>query len=626
MSAHPPRPRLVVRVGITGHRWDKLDHADEARLKLRVGEVLSAVRSIASRIGNAAGSGYRDPDPARASEPVIPELRLVTALAEGADRILVDAAPSEWRLQAIVPFPVDTYARDFTEPRSFERLSEYLARAREEAGVLVLDGDREAPNAFEPVGTAICLNSDLLIAIWNGLPGKSGGTAEVVELAARIGLPIVRIAPDGVAAPWLHRPGPEAEARAEGLEKLDAALQRLFLPPAPPADADEEERQQWHRLDLREAFFKERPRAWQRGQGYAFVLRLLSFSWKHRRLWWQQIRRAGLPLPHKAPAHYGEAIRRRWTGKWKRELGIPGECVDGILNSALPEHYGWASYLANYYAGRYRNSFFLGYLLSVVAVVFGAAGEFLTWNTAVGEFLTLGLIVYVVWMARHHRLHERWLAYRSVTEGFRSLTYTLPFARASTLDASGGWGDESWVDWLHRAVVREVGLPSAVLSAGHLAEARKLLLEDILPEQIEYHTRNAYIQSTVHQRLHRWTTYFFFLAVGIAALRVYEELGHFGDTPAAFRLEVVIAVVGVLGITIPAAAAAAHGFLSQGEFELSADRSRRTRRALERLQRRGGEVPLSSAALGELAAETAQAMQTELGAWFATYSGKRVNY
>ncbi len=626
MSAHPPRPRLVVRVGITGHRWNKLAHEDEERLRLRVREVLSAVQDIAARIGNAPSSGYRSPDPAGAEEPVVPELRLVSALAEGADRILVDAAPPGCRLQAILPFSVETYARDFTEPHSLERLTWYLERARGEAGVLILDGNREASNSFEPVGTAICLNSDLLIAIWDGLPGKRGGTAGVVDLATRIGLPIVRIAPDGEDSPWLHRPGPAPEAKAERLEKLEPALRRLFLPPVPPEDADDAERHQWQRLDLREAFFGESPRNWQRGQGYSFVLRLLSFSWKHRALWWQEVRRAGLPLPRRAPPHYGEAVRMRWTRKWKRELGLPGECVDGMLNSALPEHYGWASYLAGYYAGRYRNSFLLGYLLSVIAVAFAAAGEFLTWDTAGAELLTLALILYVVWMARHNRFHERWLAYRSLTEGFRSLTYTLPFARASTLDASGGWGDESWVDWLHRAIIREVGLPSAVLNSAHLGEARKLLLEDILPEQIDYHARNAYTLSAVYQRLHRWTRYFFFLAIGIAAIHVYEALSDLSATPGGLTLELAIAGLGVLGITIPAAAAAAHGFLSQGEFETSADRSRRTRRALERLRVRGTQLPLTSAALGELAAETAQAMLSELGAWFAAYSGKGVNY
>lgn len=622
---HPPRPRLVVRVGITGHRWNKLSHDAEAPLRQRIAEALLAVQEIMGRIGNAPSSGYRNPDSAATAEPIVPEVRLVSALAEGSDRIFVEAAPPGCSLQVILPFPVETYARDFTEPHSRERLDRYLARAREEAGVLILDGDRSAPDAFEPVGTAICLNSDLLITIWDGLPGKRGGTAGVVDLAGRIGLPIVRIAPDGTAAPWLHRAGPEADAQADGLGKLEAALARLFLPPVAPPDADDEERHEWRRLDLREAYFRETPRGWLRGHGYAFVLRLLSFGWQQRAEWWRQVRRSGLPLPKRAPAHYGEAVRTRWTRKWKRQLDVPGEVVDGLLNSRLPEHYGWASYLANYYAGRYRTSFLLGYMLSVLAVGFAAAGEFTEWNAAPWELVTLLVILYLVWTARRRRLHERWLACRSLTEGFRSLTYTLPFARASTLDASGGFGDESWGDWLHRAVVREVGIPSAVLNTAHLREARKLLLEDVLPEQVDYHGRNAYTLFAVSKRLHRWTTYFFFLAIAIAAIHVIETLSHVGVGPAALTFEVVVAALGVLGITIPAAAAAAHGFLSQGEFEESADRSRRTRRALERLRERGARLPLTSDALGELAAETAQAMQGELGAWFAAYKGKGVH-
>ncbi|HTL05365.1 MAG TPA: hypothetical protein VL241_06420, partial [Gemmatimonadales bacterium] len=174
MSAHPPRPRLVVRVGITGHRWNKLDRKAREPLEGQVRRVLLAVQEIATRLGNLPESGYRDPGPG--AEPVIPELRLISPLAEGSDRIFVDGAPPGCTLQAILPFPPDIYAKDFTEERSRERLDQYLARARGEAGVLVLDGDRNASNAFEPVGTAVCLNSDLLVTIWDGEPGKRGGT------------------------------------------------------------------------------------------------------------------------------------------------------------------------------------------------------------------------------------------------------------------------------------------------------------------------------------------------------------------------------------------------------------------------------------------------------------------
>ena len=46
-----------------------------------------------------------------------PLIRVVSGLAEGADRIAVTAAPADWRLEAILPMPRAEYARDFSVPR-----------------------------------------------------------------------------------------------------------------------------------------------------------------------------------------------------------------------------------------------------------------------------------------------------------------------------------------------------------------------------------------------------------------------------------------------------------------------------------------------------------------------------
>ncbi|HTL06296.1 MAG TPA: hypothetical protein VL241_11150, partial [Gemmatimonadales bacterium] len=170
------------------------------------------------------------------------------------------------------------------------------------------------------------------------------------------------------------------------------------------------------------------------------------------------------------------------------------------------------------------------------------------------------------------------------------------------------------------------GLPSASLTPAHLAEARKLLVDDILPDQIDYHTRNAATQAAVDRRLHRWTRWFFLIAILIAAFHTYDAVKDMANDEGGLFLKRLVLGLAVLGVTIPAAAAAMHGFLSQGEFEATADRSRRTRRSLERLRAEGMKAPLTSAALGELAADTAAAMQSELGAWFAAYAGKGVNY
>jgi hypothetical protein len=641
MSAHPPRPRLVLRVGITGHRWDKLDRAAEPLLLKQITAVLREVRDLAAKIGNDDGSGYRSPeaDPSRA-EPATVELRLITALAEGADRLLVEAAPTGWQLQAILPFPPDVYQEDFTEPNSRQTLDDLLARAHREAGVVILDGDRQAEVAFGPVGAAVCLNSDVLIAIWNGLAGKPGGTGEVVNLGIRLGVPVVHIMPDGTQSPWLHRPDLKDRGTKDGLQDLDHRLRRLYMPPVPPDDADADERKRFRRLDLRERYFAETRRPWQRGQFYAFVIRLLGFRWKRRAEWWKDARRAGLPCLRPSPAHYGEAIRERWTRKWQRDLGLSGPWIDRIFDSRLPDHYGWASYLANYYAGRYRNAFFAGYMLAWLAVGLAAAGMAaelvllelpdaalpdLVPLLAILEAAVLLVIFTVVGNARRRKFHERWLAYRSLTEGFRSLTYTLPLARTSTLSARGARSVESWTDWMHRAVVREVGVLPLVMTPAHLEETRRLLLDDVLQEQMRYHEKNAGTLSKVDHLLHTLATMLFLVAMGLSLshlLQAVQKSVSHDDIRRALRA----VALSVVGITIPAFASSLHGLLSQGEFESTAERSRRTRRELEAIADRVKSVPATSDALGELATETAQAMDAELGAWFVAYQAKRVTY
>ncbi len=620
----------MVRVGVTGHRWNKLRHEDADAIRQQCRAALGAISDIAAAIATEPHSGYRDPTEMPA------ELRLVSALAEGADRLLVEAGPTHATLQAILPFAADVYQRDFTEPDSRRALDRYLERARREAGVVVLDGKRDATNAFEPSGTAVCLNSDVLIAIWDGQAGQPGGTGDVVDLAGRVGIPVLRIAPSGAEPPWLEQPELADRGKGSGLGALAERLRRLYLPPAPPADADREELHEWHRLDLRERYFAEHHRGWQRGRFYNFLLRLLAFSWRDRAAWWRTLRQGEGPRPRRAPPHYGDAVRKRWTRKWKQELGLSGECVDWMLESSLPDHYGWTSYLASYYAGRYRNTYLWAYLLSWIAVGFGAAGGLATTSlllwvpyssvvTAAVETGILVAIFYLIARARHGKFHERWLAYRSLTEGLRSLTYTLPLARASTLDARKARESEHWGDWLHRAVVRELGQPPAVMSATHLAEARTLLVEEVLREQIAYHTQNAATLARVDRLLHRATEVLFFVAVAIGLNHLYEAM-QLLRSKAGLQLEILTIALGVVAISIPAAAAAIHGFLSQGEFEPSADRSRKTRRELMRLEKRALDAPLTSAALGEVASETAQAMHSELGAWFAAYNTKGLKY
>jgi hypothetical protein len=281
---------------------------------------------------------------------------------------------------------------------------------------------------------------------------------------------------------------------------------------------------------------------------------------------WREIRRGGLPLPRRAPEHYGEAIRTRWTRKWKRELGIAGECVDPLLDSRLADHYGWASHLASYYAGRYRNAFSLGYLFSSIAVYWARAvatsalrsGSHRPWSRRVSRSPCC---------RRSRGQRARRGRFQSagrlspLTEGFRSLSYAAVRPRFDT-DASGGSGREHWGDWLPGRG-REVGILSAAMISPPAGSAQPLL-DDVLREQIAYHGWNATtlsrsIASTAGAQA-------VLLAIFIALWHLVDGIEHLMSREG-LQLEKLTLALGVLAITIPAATAAAQGFLSQGEFE-----------------------------------------------------------
>src|SRR6266545_5598447 len=113
--SHPPRPRLTVRVGVTGHRWNKLRRSDAPAIEARIGEVLRWIEDLVAVVHRDPGAGYRSPV-AGGPEPSPPELRMISGLAEGGDRLAADAAHRRsWSLQALLPFPREQYQRDFVK-------------------------------------------------------------------------------------------------------------------------------------------------------------------------------------------------------------------------------------------------------------------------------------------------------------------------------------------------------------------------------------------------------------------------------------------------------------------------------------------------------------------------------
>jgi hypothetical protein len=193
-----PDGRLPIVIGVTGHRH--LRAADLPKHRERIRELFAYLRR---------------------RYPSTP-LRIVTALAEGADRLVAEVA-LEAGYELLVPLPLEPadYERDF--PASIAEFHSILRRIPPEQ-VFVLPQD--APSDHEPltahelrerryraVGIFLAQQSHLLLALWDGRPTTSNaGTAAVVrlKLEGTSGIPEAGLRPldaeDGGPVYHVHTP------------------------------------------------------------------------------------------------------------------------------------------------------------------------------------------------------------------------------------------------------------------------------------------------------------------------------------------------------------------------------------------------------------------------------------
>jgi len=157
-----------VAVGVSGHR--SLAEIDKVR---------AGIDAALARIESSFG-------PTR--------LTIVSALAEGADRLVVERALLRRgvRLVVVLPLPPRDYVRDFKTVASRAQFQALLHRADE-----VLKAPR-APSrqaAYAAAGRAVLDRCDVLLAVWDGRAARGeGGTGQmVVEARAR-----------GLAIAWVH--------------------------------------------------------------------------------------------------------------------------------------------------------------------------------------------------------------------------------------------------------------------------------------------------------------------------------------------------------------------------------------------------------------------------------------
>jgi hypothetical protein len=155
-------------IGVTGHR--------------------DAICGEQNALRNAVREVLRD---VRQQCPQTP-ITILSALAEGADRLVASIACDEFGAELIapLPFPAHFYEQDFPDPQSREQFRSLLRRARYSFAVPMQAGNDERNVGeserrsvqYEAVGKYIAAHSLVLIALWNGVNTmERGGTWQVVR-------------------------------------------------------------------------------------------------------------------------------------------------------------------------------------------------------------------------------------------------------------------------------------------------------------------------------------------------------------------------------------------------------------------------------------------------------------
>lgn len=598
---HPPRPRLALRIGVTGHRPNKLG-ADPAAVAAAVHTALGAIKAAVLDVHARAETigCYRHDSPL---------LRVVSPLAEGADRIVAsEGGKLGFELQVVLPFAQQDYERDFATETSKTEFRALLATA---TATLTLDGNRESPidrdRAYRDCGLTVLRQCDVLIAIWDGQPAEGkgdAGTGAIVVDALRRGLLVVWIDTRAPSAEpqWLttietaDRSGtPPTLALAPLLDRLGEAL----LPPDQDQHAAAGGGHGDKPLSWR-AYFAERwpSRCWL---AWAYTLFVALFS-------------------------------RRWIRPWCKMPTFAQRMADEAGKTAalgpLAPHYVWADQLANSYGGRHRGGYVLCFSLAPIAVALAAVPPVFqpceTWVAPLIALIEFGVLVSIVTLVRRgqrQRWHDKWLEYRFLAEQLRLMGMLAPLGRVPRsirvpVHHDFADPDDSAASWYFRAVLREAGLIVADDGDLHPYRLASDVVLPLLHDQVQYHDTISRRYARVAHRLHVLHIWLFSITIGAVALHFVEQLNHFFEWHSSWLEWLPGNVLTFLAVMLPAFGASFAARATQGEFRRLHERSAGMEVRLQRIADEITAAPaLSATELGDRAVAAAELMLQEVLDW-----------
>ena len=584
-----PRVAFCLSVGITGHRTL---NGESAALGERIAAMLESLRDAAGRLHASETAAF-------AATALAP--RLISGLAEGADQLAAGGALAlGYALHAVLPFEREEYAGDFTDPAVLAAFSGLLGRAER---VFELPSRHRDRAAYGLAGRAMVAHCDVLIGVWDGLPARGpGGTAEVIEFAARRGVPVIHIATDPAVEPRLiwsaHNPHlttsrlEDFASRSTDGETFDSILRQRL---GPPDDVVER--------NLLATFYAEGEHRFRPRLEYPLLSAATGATRLRRSAVW-------------TPGYLASA-----AAEWAPFRAAATTLIDGTLPLDAIEHsYAWSDRLAGYYAQTYRSGHVFNFAIGAVAVLLALSGLLappIKLYLAMTEVLAIAAMVVNTRVGTARNWHRRWLDYRQLAERLRPMRSLALIGLAQPGLEAAKRGSRSWVDWYAAGVWRSAGIPTGRMTATPHQIAARVLAEDIDP-QIAYHHASAHAIAHLDHRLHRAGVALFALTcVGtLTFIGLYLTVHEWTVHHAAFFV--------ALSAGLPAIGTALFGIRVQGDFAGTAARSLVTAEHLEAIAVTLRDPACSLSRAADAAEAAARAMLADLGEWRLSHQQRQL--